>query len=155
MTDDSDIACGYGQRRRQIYCSSMVVCHRMGGWVLPKMGTRMCIFSWPGGLVVLDLMVVDEVTCLSFFHSLSRECSILRSASLAGALDSCRAQRAMGARCPCSGTALRTPSKPSSARPATRTASSAAGAVQAKNGTSTCNKFYGTAPVCNTIFFFN
>lgn len=151
----SDIACGSDQRERQSYYSSMVVCHGMGWWVLPKMGTRMCIFSCPGVLIVLDLMIVDEVTFLCFFHSLSRECSIPRSAPLVGALVSCRAQRAMGARCLCSGTALRTPSKPSSVLPAMRTGSSAAGAVQAKKGISTwSNEFYGTAPVCNMIFFF-
>lgn len=150
----SDIACGSGQRKRQSYCSSMVVCHGMKWWVLPKTGTRICIFSCPGVLIVLDLMVVDEVTFLSFFHSLSRESSTLKSAPLVGALVSCRAQRAMGARCPCSGTASQTPSKPSSVLLAMRMGSSAAGAVQAKNGISTCsNKFYGTAPVCNMFFF--
>lgn len=151
----SDIACGSDQRKRQTYYSSMVVCHGMGWWVLPKMGKKMRIFGCPGVLIVLDLMMADEVTFLSFFHPLSRECSFLRSAPLAGALVSCRAQRAMGARCPCSGTALRTPSKPSSVLPAMRTGSSAAGPVQAENGIATgYNEFYGTAPVCNTIFFF-
>lgn len=133
----SDTGCGSDQRKRQTYYSSMVVCHGMGWWILPKMGTRMCIFSCPGILIVLDHMVVDELTFLSFFHSLSRECSTLSSASLVGALVSCRAQCAMGARCPCSGTALQTPSKPSSVLPAMRMASSAAGAVQARNGIST------------------
>lgn len=78
------------------------------------------------------------------------------SAPLVGALVSYRAQRAMGARCLCFGTALQTHSKPSSVPLATRTGYSAAWAVQAKNGISTCtNWFYGTAPVCNMIFFLN
>lgn len=86
----------------------------------------------------LELMAVDKVTFLSFSHSLSRESSILRSARLVEALVSCRAQRAMGARCLCFGTALRTHSKPSSVLLVTRMGYSAAGAVQAKNGMSTC-----------------
>lgn len=77
------------------------------------------------------------------------------SASLAGALDSFRAQCAMGARCLCFGTVLRTHSKPSSVLLAMRMGYSAAGAVQAKNDISTCaNSFYCTAAVCNMIFFF-
>lgn len=62
----SDTGCGSDQRKRQTYYSSMVVCHGMGWWILPKMGTRMCIFSCPGILIVLDHMVVDELTFLSF-----------------------------------------------------------------------------------------
>lgn len=113
----------------------------IGCWVLLKMGTRMCILSCPGALLVLELMAVGEVTFLSFSHSsLSRESSIPTSAPLVGALVSCRAQRAMGARCLCFGTALRTHSKPSSVLLAMRTGYSAAGAVQAKNGISTCTK---------------
>lgn len=99
----------------------------------------MCFCSCPGVLIVLDLTVVDEVTFLSFLHSLSRESSFLKSAPPAGALVSCRAQRAMGARCLCSATALRTRSKPSSVLPAMRMGYSAAGAVQAENGISTCS----------------
>lgn len=126
----------------------------MGWCVLLKMGTRMCILSCLEALIVLELMVVDEVTFLPFsLSSLSREFSILMSASLVGASGSCRAQRAMGARCLCFGTALRTHSKPLSVPLAMRMVYSAAGAVRAKNGISTCtSRFYGTAPVCNMIF---
>lgn len=114
----------------------------------------MCILSCPGALIVLELMVVDEVTFLFFsLSSLSRESSILTSVPLVGALVSCRAQHAMGARCLCFGTALRTLSKPSNVLLAMRTGYSAAGAVQARNGISTCtNRFYGTPPVYNMIF---
>lgn len=124
-------------------------------WMFLKMGTRKCILSCAGALIVLELMVVDEVTFLSFsLSSLSRESSILTSAPPVGALVSCRAQRAMGARCLSFGTALRTHSKPSSVPLAMRMGYSAAGAVQAENGMSTCtNRFCGTAPVCNMIFF--
>lgn len=83
-------------------------------------------------------MVVDEVTFLSFSHSsLSRESSILTSAPLVVALVSYHAQRAMGARCLCFGTALRTHSKLSSVLHVMKTGYSAAGAVLAKNGIST------------------
>lgn len=101
-------------------------------------------------------MTVEKVTLWSFLlSSLNRESSTLTSASLVGALDSFRAQCAMGARCLCFGTALRTHSKPSSVLLAMRMGYSAAGAVQAKNGISTCaNSFYCTAAVCNMIFFF-
>lgn len=120
-----------------MYWSLMGVYLGIGCWVLLKM----CILSCPGALLVLELMAVGEVTFLSFSHSsLSRESSIPMSAPLVGALVSCRAQRAMGARCLCFGTALRTRSKPSSVPLAMRMGYSAAGAVQAKNGISTCTK---------------
>ena len=58
-----------------------------------------------------------------------RGCSIPRCARPVGTLPSFRARCAMAARCLCSATASRIPSKPSSALPATRTACSHVGAA--------------------------
>lgn len=75
------------------------------------------------------------------------------SALHVGVSVSFRAQCAMGARCLCFETALRTHSKPSSAQLAMRMGYSAAEAVQVKKGISTyATPFYCTAAVCNMIF---
>lgn len=62
------IALGSDQRKRQMYWFSMVVYLGMGRWVSLKMRTRMFVFSYPGALTALELMVVDNIfVFLTFF----------------------------------------------------------------------------------------
>lgn len=75
----------------------------------------------------------------------SRGSSIPRCARPVGALPSFRAQCAMAARCLCSATASRIPSKPSSALPATRTACS-----HVRAAASECVQWPTQRPHCDT-----
>lgn len=74
-----------------------------------------------------------------FYWERLYSCSFFRGFSIptcarpVGTLPSFRARCAMAARCPCSATASRIPSKPSSALPATRTACSRVGAAASED----------------------
>lgn len=101
---------------------------------------------------------LDEITWQWDSICLQRECSIPKRARPVGASPSSHAQRAMAARCLCSATVSRIPSKPSSALPATRTACRPVGAAASKDPISAwpLRPFYRTLNWTNiwTCFLF-
>lgn len=143
----SDTACGSDQRNRQTYWSSMVVCHGMGWWVLPKLGARMCIFSCSGVLMVLDLMVVCFILWAE--SPASSRVPLVRGLWFPAVLsvpweqDVVVPELLHGL--------LQSPQVHCLQR---EWAPALQELCRLKRGISTCsNAFYGTAPVCNMIFF--